>query len=237
MAAKPKTLQSRRSRLVFDYLIEALQTGVFLEGDRLPGERELSDHLDVGRSSVREALSALSALGILNRRVGDGTYVQSRDVWLLIRASGITHDGASLRAVFELQRILEVGVAELATQLITPEGLDRAETAIAEMTDAARRDDIERYFEADRRFHLALAQATDNTLLEQAVCQLMDQMNRPLWRAVKSYFIRFRTEYLERSLEGHERLLSALKSQDHALARAVMEAHFDRIAGEIFGAD
>jgi len=74
-------------------------------------------------------------------------------------------------------------------------------------------------------------------LLEQAVCQLMDQMNRPLWRAVKSYFIRFRTEYVKRSLADHRRLLSALESRDHVMARTVMEAHFDRIAGEIFGAD
>lgn len=234
MGAKPGALPSSRSSLVFDYLLEALETGAFREGDRLPGERELSEHLDVGRSSVREALSALTALGILNRRVGDGTYVQSRDVWLLIRASGITHDGASLRAVFQLQRILEVGVAELAAQLITQEWLDRAEAAVAEMTDAALQEDIERYFEADRRFHLILSQATDNPLLEQVACQLMDHMNRPVWRAVKSYFMHFRKDYLERSLEDHRQLLSALKSQDRALARAVMEAHFDRIAEEIF---
>ncbi len=189
----------------------------------------------VARSSVREALSALEALGILKRRVGDGTYVQSCDIWLLSRAMAMSNEGAGLRSVFELQQILEVGVAELAAQVITQDKLEEAEAAVKKMRCEADSGDIESYLAADRRFHLTLAKATDNPLLEQAVCQLMEQMNKPLWRAVKRYFIRSQTEYLEQSLKTHQQLLTALKSKDPTMARDVMKDHFDRIGKEIFG--
>lgn len=228
-------LDGKRSVLVLERLVMDLRTGLYAEGDCLPGERDLAEACGVGRSSVREALSVLSAMGILDRRVGDGTYVRSCDGWRLARALRVAHGQPDLREVFQLQRILEAGMAELAARAGDPGELAEARSAVRDMRAAAETDDLDAYFEADRRFHLSVARATDNAQLERALRQLMDQMDQPLWRAVKGYFIRCRTDYLSRSLANHEELLVALDRNDSPRARAVMEAHFDRVEEEIFG--
>ncbi|MCS7240985.1 MAG: GntR family transcriptional regulator, partial [Candidatus Bipolaricaulota bacterium] len=104
-----------RSLVVLDFLISRIKSGQYTENQKLPTERELAEICNVSRSSVREALSILAAFGIVERRVGNGTYVRSRNENLLSLALQITAS-SELRDIFELQRILEVGVAELAAR-------------------------------------------------------------------------------------------------------------------------
>ena len=218
-------------------IVRAIASGEYGVGDRLPTERELAELCKVSRSSVREALSILSALNIVDRRVGDGTYVRTRDETILTLALELAQSEGNLWETFELQRILEVGIAELAARKMTPEKLAPIEQAFEEMQWAAAKGDIEAYFSGDRRFHLAVARATGNALLEQNVLGLLQRMDQPLWRAVKRYFIKHSLEYLKRSLLDHRRLLQALEVRDTALARRVMEDHFERIEQEIFDAE
>ncbi len=227
-------MEKKRSAQVLEQIVQAIRSGEYGEGDRLPTERELAELFKVSRSSVREALSILSALNIVDRRVGDGTYVCTRDETVLTLALELAQSEGNLRETFELQRIMEVGIAELAARNMTPEHLAHVQAAFEKMEQAAARGDIEAYFAGDREFHLAVARATGNSLLEQQVLGLIQRMDRPLWRAVKRYFIQHRAEYLKRSLLEHRRLLQAFQLRDTALARRVMEDHFERIEEEIF---
>lgn len=227
-------MEKKRSVQVLEHIVQAIRSGEYGIGDRLPTERELAELLTVSRSSVREALSILSALNIVDRRVGDGTYVLLRDETVLTLALELAHSEGNLRETFELQRIMEVGIAELAARNMTPEHLARVQAAFERMERAAAQGDIEAYFAGDREFHLAVARATGNSLLEQQVLGLVQRMDRPLWRAVKRYFIKHRAEYLKRSLLEHRRLLQAFQLRDTAQARRVMEDHFERIEEEIF---
>lgn len=227
-------MEQKRSAYVLEQIVQAIRAGKYKEGARLPTERELAELFKVSRSSLREALSILSALNIVDRRVGDGTYVRTRDETVLTLALELAHSEGNLRETFELQRIMEVGIAELAARNMTAEHLVRVQSALEKMEQAAARGDIEAYFAGDREFHQAVARATGNSLLEQQVLGLIQRMDRPLWRAVKRYFIQHRAEYLKRSLLEHRRLLQAFQLRDTALARRVMEDHFERIEEEIF---
>lgn len=225
-----------RSLVVLDFLIKSIQSGQYMENQKLPTERELADLCHVSRSSVREALSILAAFGIVERRVGNGTYVRSRNENLLSVALQITA-GSELRDVFELQRILEVGAAELAARRMNAQYLANLHAALTKMEHAAMQGDVATYFAADREFHTAIVIATGNRLLHQHVLALLDHMDRPLWRIVKSYFIKYQNAYVNQSLVMHRRLLAALEARDTAQARRVMEEHFERVEGEIFGVD
>ncbi|MBC7099170.1 FadR family transcriptional regulator [Candidatus Bipolaricaulota bacterium] len=222
---------------MLSFVVGAIASGECGVGDRLPTERELAGLCGVSRSSVREALSILSALNIVDRRVGDGTYVRTSDETILTLALELAQSEGDLKETFELQRILEVGVAELAARKMSPEKLSPVEQAFEEMERACAEGDIEAYFAGDRKFHLAVARATGNALLEQSVLGLLQRMDQPLWRLVKRYHIKHSGEYLKRSLLGHRRLLQALRVRDTALARRVMEDHFERIEQEIFDAE
>ncbi|MBC7220666.1 FadR family transcriptional regulator [Candidatus Bipolaricaulota bacterium] len=227
--------ERKRSLRVLDWVIDSIRSGKHGEGSRLPTERELADWCGVSRASVREALSILSALDIVDRRVGDGTYVKSCDEQLLSLTLDLIRGESPLEDVFEVQRILEVGMAEIAARAMSPAQIGEVEAALVEMEEAARTGDTDRYFAADRRFHHAVSRATGNRLLERQVQSLIDQMDRPLWRRVKGYFIRSQAEYVSRSLADHRRLVAAFRNRDTAAARRIMEDHFERVREEIFG--
>jgi GntR family transcriptional repressor for pyruvate dehydrogenase complex len=226
--------EQARSAQVLAWLVDALRRGQFAEESQLPTERALAETLKVGRSSVREAMSILEALGIVERRVGVGTHVLSRDEKALDRALQVASDEGSVRDIYELQRILEVGIAELAARRMTSERLAKIEMALQEMEKAAAVEGIEDYFKANRRFHLAIAEATENNLLEQEARRLLHLMERPVWHAMKAYLMRRRSDYLSQSVLGLGRLLDAFRERDTARACHLMEEHFFRIGRELF---
>ena len=229
--------ETARSAQVLTWLIQALRSGKFGEEAQLPTERVLADTLKVGRSSVREALSILEALGIVERRVGVGTRVLTRDDKTLDRALQAASDEGSVREIYELQRILEVGIAELAARRMTAEYLAEIERAFRDMKRAAAAESIGDYFAANRRFHLAIADATENELLKQEARRLLHLMERPVWHAVKEYLMRRRSDYLSLSVQGLGRLLDAFRERDTSRACHLMEEHFYRIGRELFDGD
>jgi DNA-binding FadR family transcriptional regulator len=86
---------------VIDQMQRQLTSGTWSVGDRIPGEYDLSARLQVSRPAVREAIRALSHIGVLEVRRGDGTYVRSAvDPRPLLRRV----ERATLRDVFELQQ-------------------------------------------------------------------------------------------------------------------------------------
>ena len=94
-------------------------------GDRLPPERELAQVMGVSRSSLREALRALSLLGVTEMRQGDGTYLTALDPDALMRPFGLVlalSDG-QLQELFEARRVIEPGLAALAAERIDEETL------------------------------------------------------------------------------------------------------------------
>src|SRR3954468_23193055 len=89
-------------------------------GDRLPPERELAQAMGVSRSSLREALRALSLLGVTEMRHGDGTYLTALRPDALMRPVGLvlSLSDAGLQQLFEARKLVEPGLAALAAERI-----------------------------------------------------------------------------------------------------------------------
>ncbi len=147
---------------MLDQLKNQLATGAWKVGDRIPGEYDLAARLQVSRPAVREALRALSHVGVLDVRRGDGTYVRSTvDPLPLLRKVEL----ATLRDVFEVQLAYDVQSAKLAARRRTPEDLRRLEALLRERDDA---DEAAMFGQADARFHLGIAETSRNSLLLEA---------------------------------------------------------------------
>ncbi|GAA4620807.1 FadR/GntR family transcriptional regulator [Actinoallomurus vinaceus] len=147
---------------VLDQMHEQVASGAWPVGARIPGEHELSALLRVSRPAVREAIRALSHVGVLEVRRGDGTYVRSAaDPRPLLRRV----ERASLRDVFEVQLAYDVQAAKLAAVRRTADDLSRLEALLRDR-DAA--DDPAAFGEADSRFHLGVVEAAGNPLLAEA---------------------------------------------------------------------
>ena len=134
-------------------------------GDRLPGERALAEELGVGRSAVREAISALEVLGVVETRAGSGTYLRSGTSELLpsTLSWSLLMDQERTAELSVVRGALERSAAQLAALTATAE--QKAElTGIVEDQRAAA-DDPEGYVAADVAFHRVLAQIGGNALV------------------------------------------------------------------------
>lgn len=143
-----------------------IRRGELRPGDRMPPERELAELLGVSRPTVREALRALSILGIVRSRHGSGNYLGSLDEqalqeplrWLLT----LSLPAQDVDAVLEFRTVLESGLARLAAERISDEALVRLRDLLAEL-DAAKSD--EEVLRADMMMHGVIAEEASNPML------------------------------------------------------------------------
>jgi GntR family transcriptional repressor for pyruvate dehydrogenase complex len=204
---------------VFEKLVTSLLQGPWEAGDRIPPERELCQQLGIGRASLREALKALELIGMLECRVGDGTFVLPRSEFLsrpLLWAITGT-DKAELRDIVEARRVMEGEIAALAAERATTEEADEIGAAVADLR-AGIAEPV-RALEADMRFHLALAKAAHNEILFNAVQLLRNLMGQ--WLLLKLRM----PEAPVRVLQQHEAIYQAIRHRDPMRARAEMLQH------------
>lgn len=236
----PKRPGSMRKSLSFPLHRDALHTQIadrieqmiitesLNPGDRLPGERDLAEGLNVSRAVVREALRTLSGRGLINVRPGSGAYVQepspqdaAAPLELLLRLQqrpdGIV-DVRDLRNLFEIRRTLEIEIAGFAAKRATTEDLAAMEAAIERMVmhvDATRR-----FMGDDQAFHLALANATQNRLFSV----LLTPISGLLVRMCRRYATR---ALIEVSLSKHRQILDRVEEKDPEGASEIMRDHID----------
>jgi GntR family transcriptional repressor for pyruvate dehydrogenase complex len=188
----PKTTLSEAA---FEKLVHSLIGGSWKEGDRIPPERELCQKLGIGRASLREALKALELIGMLESKVGDGTFVCPRSDFLsrplLWAITG--SDKNELRDLIEARRLLEVDIAALAAERATNEELQLIEEAVEDFRTHINIPSAA--LEADMKFHLAVARAAHNDVLRNAV-QLLRNCPVPppwSWNSMRPSALRFVT--------------------------------------------
>ncbi len=211
-----------------DAIVEQIKSmivkGNLKPGDRLPPERELSEMLNVGRTSVREALKALSSLGLIERS-REGTFVkvdirsllsEPLNCHLAVMRSGIWE-------LFEARRIFEVELAGLAAKRATKDDIDAMEKALSEMDEEGKRD-LNKFIEADVAFHLALAEAAQNGVLTE----LLQTVKTLLTHAMETV-VEGDPAIAVRSTGYHKEILEAVRLQDPVSARELMGRHLDDV--------
>lgn len=189
-----------------------LTSGAWSVGDRIPGEYDLSAALQVSRPAVREAIRALSHIGVLEVRRGDGTYVRSAiDPRPLLRRV----ERATLRDVFELQQAYDVQAARLAARRRTPDDLLRLR-ALLEDRDAAC-DPVE-FGEADVHFHIGIAEASRNPLLVEAFRYFRSRLRESLSA------VRLDRELPDAGPAAHRAVVDAIAARDSDAAGQAAES-------------
>jgi GntR family transcriptional regulator, transcriptional repressor for pyruvate dehydrogenase complex len=203
----------------FEKLIEHIVKGDWPEGARIPSERELGQLLGIGRASLREALKALELIGMLDSRVGDGTFVCARSEFLsrpLLWAITGT-DRTELRDLVEARRLVEEDIAALAAERATKEELTRIGDAVEQLRGCLR--DPQASLDADIAFHVALGEAAHNQILLNAV---------QLFRNLMRHWIHLKLQVPGvpgKVLEQHETIYQAVRHRDPQLARQSMNVH------------
>jgi GntR family transcriptional repressor for pyruvate dehydrogenase complex len=151
---------------VTDEIRRMILSGEIEPGEFLPTRKELAAQFDVGLSTVHEAIQALTAVGMLESRPGKGTWVRD-DMDTLIHPAAVKTRLGELddQQIYDARSVIEIALTEFAAQRATPEDIERIGATLRAL-EAAVQDD-EAFVEADLEFHLAVAKAGRNELLEQ----------------------------------------------------------------------
>lgn len=220
MSALPEHHQARLYRQVAAQLVELINSGEYKVGERLPPERELCLRLGVSRPSLREALIALEMERRVEVRSGSGIYVLRPPV----RPIGEEVVKASDLGPFDVIRArahLEAEVASQAVKNATPKQLEEIEQCLQEMYSCQVGDP--QLHDADRRFHLAVAQASGNAAYPLLLDLLWKHRTTPLYHKLENHFLS--ASVWQKSMEEHQRIFDALKSRDLEAAKEAMRVH------------
>ena len=144
---------------VVEQIIRMITSGQIKPGEKLPSERELSAKLDISRSILRESFRVMESLGIIKSVTGSGRYLREADAKVFGLAEGQEHLALYL-SFMQARTVIEVGTVTLACINAQEADLDRLKQA-AEVTLTA-----ENFFHADTAFHIAIASASKNPVLE-----------------------------------------------------------------------
>jgi len=206
-------------------MVNHLIRGAWSEGERIPAERELCQQLGVGRASLREALKALEIMGMIETRLGEGTYVCKRSeffsrplLWAI--ASG---SEADVRELVEARVLIEVELAGLAAERAKASDI-RQLTDLLDQMEKSRANPQE-FVQADVNFHLTIARAASNGILMNALHLIRNLLQEWILSAVAIKGVP------EKACAQHKRLLLAIKSHDSAAAREEMRNHLRDMAG------
>jgi GntR family transcriptional regulator, transcriptional repressor for pyruvate dehydrogenase complex len=195
-------------------------------GDKLPREADLAEQLGLSRGSLREAVSALSMIRVLDVRRGDGTYVTSLEPDLLLETLTFVidfHQDSDVLDLFEVRRALEPMAAEKAALLMPAE---EAAELLRLVDSVAVEDGIDAWVANDLEFHHRIARASGNAVL----CSLADSVaarthRARTWRGVTQQ------DSFDQTRREHRAIAHAISERQPSIAAASALAHVAGIEG------
>jgi GntR family transcriptional repressor for pyruvate dehydrogenase complex len=220
---------TRVSDNAVDQILNLIAEGRLQPGDRLPSERELVRQLEVSRTSVREALRALEARGIIEVRPGSGSFVRGSSQeetrpnwvpWLLAHRQEIMQ-------LVELREALETRAAYLAATRTSQEQIEAMKNAIDRMSEAIENSDPDLTVQADKAFHESVAKACGNEL----IAYLLNAANEAL--ADPRGAILSLPGRAAKSLAEHRLIWQAIANRNPEQAEAAVLHHIEGVVKDL----
>jgi GntR family transcriptional repressor for pyruvate dehydrogenase complex len=209
---------------VTDSAIEKIKqmivTGDLRPGDRLPREADLAERLGMSRSSLREAVRALSMIHVLDVRQGDGTYVTRLDPGLLMDALGFVmdfHRENTVLHALEVRRLLEPAATELAATTMPDADVQGLADLLGEMGPNSTAEEL---MANDIEFHRRIAAGSGNPILASLLDSLSGQTQRArVWRSLTE------ESAIARTLSEHRSIQQAIAARQPHIASAWATVH------------
>ncbi len=208
-------------------LRDAIESGTYTHGQRLPAERDLATHFGASRTTVREALGLLEMEGMVIRKVGSGTFVNRPTA----RFTGEIADITSPLELMEVREAIEPHLARMAVVHASAKDLERLEKAL-DVLEACD-DDQAIFADADEAFHMALAEATGNPLMVWIYGRINDVRCHDQWTEMKRKVLSRKA--IEIYNRQHRMMAEAIRKRDAKAAMAAVTAHLDQAKRDLTG--
>lgn len=203
---------------VVAYFKENIESGHWEVGQKIPSENVLTKTLGVSRSTVRQAVSQLAGIGVLETVHGKGTYLLDDQVDENKASDNMitAEDCLNTEKVLEFRRIVESEACYMAAAHVTDEFLDTLKKQLHIMMES--KEDVERFVTADIAFHQKICEASQNPLLEKSMNKILEE-NR------KSQQLTRKTFGYHDGIHYHELIIHALEKHDAEKAKYYMFEH------------
>lgn len=201
-------------------LSQAILEGDFKPGDKLLSEAQLCEKLGVGRNSLREAIKMLNAIGVLETKRGQGTFLAkeiSHDVFnpLIFK---LILEPKSAKDIYELRILLETIIILMAIKKADDKDIESAKNVLLEVKKLLEQNstDIDRFVKLDIKFHMVIAKSTHNYLVETILDTIM-VIFEPFIKKVLSS-----ENGIEISVINHENLIKIIEEKNSLEAMNVV---------------
>jgi len=228
-------LKPIKTRKIYEEIVEQIRElvarGELKPGDRLPSERDLVERLKVSRASIREALSALELMGLLEVRSGEGTFVRKLRSESVVAplAWMLTMEKGTVLELLEIRKILEVQAVGMAAERAEAEDLRELSAALERLQDDLNSPTSDG--SSDHRFHYAITRATKNKIMIRLMDTISDLMKYSLKTSrSKLYEGKYTPALL---FQEHKKIYEAIMAKDIQGAKDFMLTHLTGVEEEI----
>jgi len=213
---------------IVEQIRELIKEGKLKPGDRLPPEQVLAKQFGTSRPSVREALSALEILGIIESQGVRGNFIKNSNPASSIYEQTITElqNEESPFELLEARKTIELEIASLAARKANDTDIDELAAIIQKMKKIG--GDVSKIMVIDREFHLKIASATHNNFLYSVMLTMNCLLEEKLWVAMKEKLCRLPGFY-KKYINDHGLIFEAIKNRDNKKAREKMLLHLSGI--------
>lgn len=218
-------MEKRERKTTADWVVDTLKkhiaNGAYVVGEKLPTQHELAKALDVGRSSIREAMRELQVLGLVELRSGSGAVLRSTMITPESAVHWFKENALLLSDLFDVRFALEPAAAKLAATRATCADIAKLEEAFNLFVAAADNGDISQLVLQDEAFHGQIVHCSHNPFFLK-INELLTQE----FRKYRQRSYRVATNNHE-AVEPHRDVLNAIKKRDPEAAKLQMNRHLE----------
>lgn len=210
--------------LIIEKILDMIKDGNLRVGETLPPAQRLMGIFGVGRSSIREAVRALSVLGYLEILPGRGTFIKKSGISGDLSDNGLKEvlESGTIFDIMEVRDCLEYKCAELAAERVDPAQIKRMKQAVGKMQDPEA--SLESVNRADLEFHLALAEASGNDVICEIMKLLINKMeifSGKFWATLPSA--------REKAISTANQVITSVAEGDNHKAAESMKKHLELV--------
>lgn len=213
-----------KSKEVIKDILNQISKSKLKIGDKLPSERILSKKYGVSRIVIREVISYLKAINVVESVQGSGNYIKN----YYNSSIDLTFPDYEVEDLIESRKILERSVAYLVFKYLDQKLITEMEEICTRLNTAIQNKDLEGVLEEDYKFHNLYARYSRNSIIEYFLNHLTSFIHQKVWRIMKKDYL-FTNTYNRKTLENHENILKALKEKDLNKLLKYIDLHYDTI--------
>lgn len=207
------------SESVVEQIEKLIEEGTFKSGEKLPSVREMCEMFGVGRSAIRDAIITLKGKGTVDVKQGEGTYIRGFESVNLFNQPLISPDSNDVRDLFQVRKMLEPGIAEMAA-------ISRTENQLQEMRESLTSQNLNNW-ENDYIFHMTIAKSSRNPI----IIQLMEFISATTKKHMNDFHHHIQGNFniIETIHEQHEHIYTAISDHNAIEAKIKMTEHLEYV--------